>query len=98
MDYQTRKVLKYINKNSTKNFSLIRLTYVFPNISKDYLIEIVNYLRQNKYIKYVGVNGYIKPTNKGKTYFSVACSNWILKNIIAILALIVSIIALFRTF
>lgn len=93
MDNKSKKILKYINKNNNKNFSLLRLIQIFPNISKDHLIEIVHCLYKNDYIKYVGDKGYIKPTNKGKTYFSVARNNWLSKNIIAILALFVSILA-----
>ena len=98
MDYKTLKVLNYINKNDSKNFTLTKLIEVFPRIPKDHLIEIVNYLYQNKYIKYVGVNSYIKSKNKGKMFFYTSCFDWLSKNIIAILALIVSIWAFIRTF
>lgn len=97
MDHQSKKILKYINKHNYMKFSIAELHKIFPDISKDYLIEIIHNLNKQDYIKFVG-DCSIKSTNKGKTYFSSSRSNWISKNIISILALIVSILAFIRTF
>lgn len=96
MDFNSLKILKFLCKNKNNRYSIISLCEQFPKISKDHVVEVVNTLYKNNYIKYV-TDTSIKVTNKGKTYFSVVFLNWISTNIIAILALIVSIIALFRT-
>lgn len=92
MDKNSKRILKYLCKHKLNNYNLIELANIFPKIPKDHLIEIVHSLYIEKYIKYIGDSS-IKVTNKGITYVSVSRSNWISKNIIAILALIVSILA-----
>lgn len=92
MDYQSKKILKYLNKHSSMKFSISELHTIFPNIDKDYLIEIVHNLNKNNYIKFIG-NSSIRSTNKGKTYFYISRSNWISQHIVSILALIVSFLA-----
>lgn len=93
MDFNTKKILKFLIKNKNKNFSIIKLSESFPKISKDHLIEIINNLYKDKYIKYVGDTS-IKITNKGITYISVIRDAWLSEHIIEILALITAFISL----
>ncbi len=92
MDFQTKKVLKYLNSHGSMRFSLAQLFKIFPNIDKDYLVEIIQYLNKQDYIKFVGDSS-VKSTNKGKTYFSVKRSEWISEHIVETLALIISFLA-----
>lgn len=95
MDHNSKRILKFLNKNRTMIFSLLKLSQEFPDIDKDYLIEIVDNLKKNGYVKFVG-SASIKSTNKGKTYFSSSLINWLYNNALAIVAIIISIIALFK--
>ncbi|MCI7443301.1 MAG: hypothetical protein MSA89_09520 [Clostridium sp.] len=56
-------------------------------------MEIENYLKSNGYVHYVGDTN-IEPTYKGKHFISSAIFSFVNVNIIDILALIVSIIAI----
>ena len=96
MDYQTKKVLKYINDNNSIEISISKLSTIFNDIDIDYLIEIIHFLHISGYIKFID-NSYIRSTNKGKTFFFTLFSKWLSENIIAILALIISIFAFIRT-
>lgn len=95
MDYKSKKVLKYLNKHGSMTFSLAKLFKIFPDIDKDYLVEIIHNLNKNDYIKFIGDSS-IKSTNKGKTYFYSLFINWLSNNLLAIIAIIISIIALFK--
>ena len=61
----------------------------------DDFIEIMNNLNKSDYIRFVG-NGFVETTNKGKTFFPNSLIKWVLNNILAIIAIIISIIALFN--
>ena len=102
MDKNSKKILKFLCKNNSNRYSIISLSKEFPEIPKDHLIEIVHFLYKENYVRYISdssisitnkgitivkVNGLIKKPNK------VKFSNWISKNIVAILSLIVSIFA-----
>lgn len=93
MDFNTKKILKFLIKNRNKNFSIIELSKFFPKISKDHLVEIINSLYKDKYVKYIG-NASIKVTNKGITYISVIRDAWLSEHIIEILALVTAFISL----
>lgn len=94
MDFSYFKFMNYINKH--KKIDWIDLTIDFK-ISKSEAREIVKRLRENGYISSVGDTGYL-PTIKGKNFILDYFMRWLGINLIAILALIVSIIALIRTF
>lgn len=103
MDYQSKKVLKFLNKHTKHNFTLSQLWNHFSNIPEDDLIEILLSLRDSGYVK-ITFDSEFESTNKGKTYFSVNRSKWISEHIIetlafivAFVALLVSIVSLFRT-
>lgn len=92
MDKNSKKILKFLCKNNSNRYSIISLSKEFPEIPKDHLIEIVHFLYKENYVRYI-IDSSISITNKGITYISVSRSNWISKNIVAILSLIVSICA-----
>ena len=95
MDFNSLKILKAINKypDGVDIDVIVNKT----KIPKDDFVEIVMDLERNHYIKFVR-SGFAETTNKGKTYRAVCFKEWISIHLISILALIVSIIALFRTF
>lgn len=97
MDKNSKKILNFLCKHESNHYSIISLSKEFPKIPKDHLIEIIHSLYKENYIRYVGDSS-ITVTNKGMTHIPVSRSIWISKNIVAILALIVSVIALIRTF
>lgn len=92
MDKNSKKILKFLCRNNSNRYSIINLSKEFPEIPKDHLIEIVHFLYKENYVRYISDSS-ISITNKGITYISVSRSNWISKNIVAILSLIVSICA-----
>ena len=93
MDFNSKKILKFLIKNKDKHFSVAELSKIFSKISKDHIIEIVNNLYKNKYVKYVG-DASIKITNKGETYLKVQQNEWISQNLVSILALVLSFVAI----
>ena len=92
MDKNSKKILNFLCKNNSNRYSIISLSKEFPEIPKDHLIEIVHFLYKENYVRYISDSS-ISITNKGITYISVSRSNWISKNIVAVLSLIVSIFA-----
>ena len=94
MDKNTYKILKFLIKHKAENISIIELSKFFPELPKEYIIEIVNYLRKNDYVRYIGINTYIKITNKGEMFFNVSNNNWISEHFIEILDFVVAFIAL----
>lgn len=94
MDKSFNKFLNYINKR--KIVSLDELESKFK-LSPYEAFEIITTLCKNEYIIPLGDDKY-QATYKSKTYKKSSFLDWFYKNIIAILALIVSIIALLRTF
>lgn len=95
MDLHSYKILKTINKYSDEVDIDIISDKV--NIPKDDFVEIVSNLHEEGYLKFPK-GGFVETTNKGKTFISNCILSWLSKNIISILALIVSVIALIRTF
>lgn len=94
MDKSFYKFVNYINKR--KIVSLDELESKFKLNSYE-AFEITKTLCKNEYIIPLGDDEY-QATYKSKTYKKSSFLNWLYKNIISILALIVSIIALVRTF
>lgn len=90
LNFSYLKFLMYINKKCKIHW--LDLSKKF-NLSKTETREIVNYLKSNGYIHYIGDTN-IEPTYKGKHFISSAIFSFININIIDILALIVSIIAI----
>lgn len=93
MDFSYIKFLNYFNKNAVSTAS--NLCEIF-NVTPAEADEIVFILHKNGYLYYYQ-NEY-KTTYKGKHFILSAIFSFININIIDILALIVSIIALIRTF
>ena len=93
MDFNSLKVLHIINKSSKEKD--VKLILSESELPEDDFYEIMYSLEQEKYIKFP-VGGYAESTNKGKTYFSKLIINWLINNVLAIIAIIISIIALFN--
>lgn len=94
MDYAYFKYIAYINK--CKSINVQELSDKF-NLSTPETIEVIKVLCNNGYLYYCGDTKY-SPTIKGKGFTNSYILSFINVNIIDILALIVSIIALIRTF
>ena len=92
MDKNTYKVLKFYNSHYPEKYSVSSISKFFSKLSIKELLEITNYLYKNGYLRFCGDNLF-QSTNKGKTYKSVNHQEWLSKNIVAILALVVSILA-----
>ena len=93
MDFNSLKVLHIINKISKETDVEIILSK--SKLPEDDFYEIMHSLEQEKYIKFP-IGGYVESTNKGKTFFSKLIATWLINNILAIIAIIISIIALFN--
>ena len=93
MDYNSLKILHLLNKFTKEVDSEIILKK--SNLPYDDFVEIMNNLNKSDYIRFVG-NGFVETTNKGKTFFPNSLIKWIFNNILAIIAIIISIIALFN--
>ena len=93
MDKHTYKILKFYNAHPDETYSISTVAKWFPKLSSRDLIEISKLLEKEGYLRLIQGNLY-QSTNKGKTYIYVNRKNWFIKNLTAILALIVSVIAL----
>lgn len=93
MDFNSLKVLHIINKTSKETDVKIILSK--SKLPEDDFYEIMYSLEKENFIKFP-IGGYVEPTNKGKTYFSKLIANWLVNNVLAIIAIIISIIALFN--
>lgn len=93
MDFNSLKILHIINKKSKETDIEIILSE--SNLPEDDFYEIMYSLEREKYIRFP-IGGYVESTNKGKTYFSKLIASWLINNILAIIAIIISIIALFN--
>ena len=94
MDANTKKILKFLIKHKNEKITIIELSEIFPNLPKEYIIEIVNNLYKNKYVRYIGINAYIQITNNGETILKVLSNKWVSEHFIETLAFVVSFIAL----
>ena len=68
------KILKYINSNrSNSKLNIHNVSLKFENksgVTRKDIIEILDSLRIQKYINYVGVNYNVVTTHKGRMYIS----------------------------
>lgn len=92
MDKNTCKVLNFFNANPSNRYSVGTVAKFFPKLSPKDLLEITDNLHKDGYLRFCGTNLF-QSTNKGKTYKSVSRKEWLSKHIVAVLALIVSILA-----
>lgn len=92
MNFSYFKFMIYINKHSPIHW--LDLTSAF-GITKTEAKETVNYLSANKYISPVGDTKY-RSTYKGKHFIKSIFLDWIFNNLLAIIAIVISIIALFK--
>lgn len=92
MDFVYLKFLLYIN--SKEKVSKSELCKHF-NISPSDAVKITSYLINNDYIVYAG-DTYFRSIYKGKHIIFYIFVNWLYKNLLAIVAIVISIIALFK--
>lgn len=93
MDFNSFKILQEINKyNDLVDTDVILEKVKLP---KDDFLEILYELKKNHYIKLPG-DAMVETTNKGKTFLSSCILSWLIHNSLSIIAIIISIIALFN--
>lgn len=92
MDKSFNKFLKYINKNNIVSLDDFENKFKL-NTYETY--EIIKTLQKNNYIISLGDDEY-QATYKSKTYKNSSFLDWIYANWLSIIAIIVSIIALFK--
>ena len=98
MPFSYIRFLNYCNKYLSTHpiITYSDLISVF-RLNNDEIDNLINELVQLNLVSKVGITSFIT-TYKGKHAVSSFVTEWILRNLIGTLALIVSIIALFRTF
>ena len=92
MDRSFNKFLKYINEK--KIVSLKEFEKHF-NLNMYETVEIIKTLCKNQFILPIGDDKY-QATYKSKTYFKNSIVSWLINNWLSIIAIIISIIALFK--
>ena len=92
MDKSFNKFIKFFNKRSEVSFNELKDTF---NLEFTDAIEIIKTLNKNQYIIPLGDNKY-KSTYKAKTITESSILSWLYNNWLSIIAIIVSIIALFK--
>ena len=92
MDLSSIKILLYCNtlKKFTKN-DIQKHFNLTPNECR----TVINFFKDNGYITYIG-DIYYKSSSKGKSLLKTLFIKWISNNALAIIAIIISIIALFK--
>lgn len=93
-----RKLIKTIYKNYKKDNLLTKaeLSEIL-NVNQKEIEQLCKKLYDDKFIDFVGLDFKPKLTPKGIDYFSFEYGEWLSKNIIPILALIISILSFLRT-
>lgn len=92
MDLSSMKILLYCN--TLKKFTKNDIQKHF-NLTTNECRTIINFLKDNGYITYVGDICY-KSSNKGRSFFKTLFIKWLSNNVLAIIAIMISIIALFK--
>lgn len=94
LDKNCKKVLKFFIKNNSIS-SYEDLSSHFSNHTNMEIIDIISSLCDGGYIRDIGDDEFIL-TNKGSTYSHLTIKEWLSNNLLAIIAIIISIIALFN--
>lgn len=92
MDKSFNKFIKFFNKRPEVSFDELKDTF---NLEFVDAIEIIKTLNKNQYIIPLGDNKY-KSTYKAKTITESSILSWLYNNWLSIIAIIISIIALFK--
>ena len=92
MDKSFNKFVRYFNKHSEVSIDELRSVFKLELIET---VEIIRTLSQNKYIISIGDNKY-QSTYKAKTYIKSSLISWISNNWLSVIAIVISIIALFK--
>ena len=92
MPFSYIKILLYCNKNSPVSSSTIRDKY---KMTRNEVHALKSELKEMGYIYYVGDSSF-SSTYKSKTIIKSLISQWLFNNVLAIIAIIISIIALFK--
>lgn len=91
LDKNSKKVLKFFIKNNDTN-SFAAISSHFSKYSHLDLIDILNHLHKEGYLRIIGDSKYYL-TNKGKTYKNLSTKLWLSEHIVETSALIISILA-----
>ena len=92
MSFSYIEILLYCNKHSPVSFSTIRDKF---KMTSGEVHSLTNELKELGYIYYVGSTSF-STTYKGKTVIKSLICKWLFNNLLAIIAIIISIIALFK--
>lgn len=92
MDFSYIKFLLYINKNEKVSKSQLCKHF---NITPSDAHKIICYLKENDYITFCG-DTHFYSLHKGKHIIKFLLIDWLSKNALSIIAIIISIIALFK--
>ncbi len=92
MDKSFNKFIKFFNKHSEVSVDELMNSF---NIGLIDAVEIIKTLHKNQYIIPLGNNKY-KSTYKAKTITESSILSWLYNNWLSIIAIIISIIALFN--
>ena len=92
MDFSYYKYLFYANKKSKISRKQLQNDF---NLDNNDTYNILNTLSDNGYIKF-SYDVYYQPTYKGKHLIKSFITKWLYTNLLAIIAIIISIIALFK--
>jgi hypothetical protein len=104
LDKNSYKILKFFNSHPNEMYSASTVYKMFPKLLPKDILEILRNLHSDEYLRVIRDSCY-QSTNKGKTYPRVRVYEWLSEHIvetlaliIAFISLIVSIVALVRTF
>lgn len=92
MDKSFNKFVRYFNKHSEVSIDELRSVFKLELVEA---VEIIRTLSQNKYIISIGDNKY-QSTYKAKTSIKSSLISWISNNWLSVIAIVISIIALFK--
>ena len=92
MDFAYYKYLIYANKIGKISRKNLKDKF---NLDTNEAYNILNTLSNNGYIKFSNDVYYI-PTYKGKHFMQSLIARWLFNNLLAIIAIVISIIALFK--
>ena len=92
MPFSYIEILIYCNKHSPVSFSTIRDEF---KMTKNEVYSITTELKNLGYIYYVGDSSF-STTYKGRTIIKNMIFDWIFKNLLPVVAIVISIIALFK--
>lgn len=94
MDFSYYKYLKFINKQPKVSYHNLADKY---NLDKQDARNILITLAKNEYLAHIG-DTYFKSTFKGKHFIKSLVAEWLFKNLLAIIDLIIAILGVVIAF